>query len=182
MIFISFPSETHEAVTKVFQMAFDKAMSEQAESSQGLNWESGGNKYIQILDQKSEEIIATLCGDYTLYRLPNDPLVVVEVAFSQTPQQIEAKFDTWVKHKSIVAVIIVHVVEQPRYQSSSHSIGPIPKLSDWDDKVVEGPLGPIKLRGKIFAGAHTVTIEIREHHEQVQLCRRVQEVRKVSVY
>jgi hypothetical protein len=148
-------------VTKVFLSSFDDSIRQQGDGFEG---NSGANKTIQIYNQ-DEEIIANLCADYTIYR-GMDAFVVVEVAFTQTRDEIRRKLEIWKGHSTILAVIIVHVEERPRYQAPGINSGR-PRFSDWGGANFARPFGPVKLRGCTFAGTHTVHIEIWEKERGV---------------
>lgn len=163
-IFVYFPTETHEAMTKIFQSAFDEAMKDQ-DGDEPLPWESGTAKKIHIINE--EEVIAKLIPDYTIYKPANEAIVVVETSHSQTREQVHEKAKQWRKQPTVVAVIIVHILEQPKFQTKTTPPSTSPLMKHWKEVRVVTPMGPFRVHEHVWVGQHKVSIEILERGENV---------------
>ena len=162
-IFVYFPTETHEAMTKIFQSAFDHAMRDQ-DGENALPWESGTNKTIHII--KDEEIVAKSIPDFVIYMSSNDAILVIETAHSQNREEVREKARQWLKHPVVVACIVIHVPEQPRFTTKSTPPVTPPMMKHWEEVQRATPMGPYCLHDHNWVGGHSVSIEIFEKGEQ----------------
>jgi hypothetical protein len=161
-IFIRFPTDTHEAMVKIFQFAFDQSMRDQ-NGNDPLPWESGTAKTINFI--KDEEVVAKFVPDFTIYRPSNDAIVVVEVAYSQEREEVRNKAKEWLKKPSMIAVIILHIDEEPKFHTKVTPPSRPPLMSHWNQVQHVGDLGPLRLHEHIWAGTHTLSMEIFERDQ-----------------
>jgi hypothetical protein len=150
-------------MTKTLQSAFDNAMRDQ-DGENPLPWESGTNKMIHIIED--DEIVAKLIPDFTIYLPSNEAIIVVETAHSQNREAVRDKANQWYKHPGVVACIVIHIDEDPKFKTKMSPPSKPPKMEDWKAIRPPNPMGPFLLHGHHWIGKHKVSIEIFEKGEK----------------
>ena len=132
-------------------------------SATPIQWESGSSKVIcKINDGIIEK---RLCPDYIIYAPFNEPLLVIEVAYSQMYVKLMEKVAAWMAFPSVVGVIAVNIEENPSFKSPGFPDNLPPKLvkEDWLTKISDCPkFGPLEVNGQTWIGLHHLNIEVHQ--------------------
>jgi hypothetical protein len=160
-LFIQCASYTHEKVTGHLGKVFGTAMEQQQETLGSSSiWDSGFNMPMLLMD--GDSVKAHICGDFTIYSPLNEPYFVVEVAYTQSKNSIDAKVKSWLTIPSMVGIVVILVNENPPYSSPELvEVSPGFTKEDWT-KVTSGhpEFGPVEFNNHTWAGAFQIDVEV----------------------
>jgi hypothetical protein len=160
------PSIIHDTCTETLGNIFVAAMASQdARASSLYNWNSSTSLTCQVEEPNSRgrPLRHPFIADFSIYKKPNIPMLIVEVAFTQTREKAMEKIRWRLANiDELVAAIVINLVETPPYRGPTRSSVPKDYISeaDWDAVAQAAPYGPIVFDGLAWIGSIVCSIDV----------------------
>ncbi|KZP31051.1 hypothetical protein FIBSPDRAFT_70871 [Athelia psychrophila] len=161
-LILHFPSAAHEVATNYLSDYFGVAMRAQEDSCpEEFRWIKGAALTTELLDDHGDPD-QTFVADMTIQNKRNDPVVLIEVSFSQKRDTAVAKIKgRFSNSPSLVGAILVNFEEDPDYKKPQRTPTAADTISEdeWEGLVTPRQ-GPITVKGDTWCGKMTCCVDV----------------------
>lgn len=155
------PTSIHDQSAQHIAFLITEHLRAYPEIQEHADWRQS---FSQVLSYESKQSSRGI-PDFTIYKDPSTPYLIVEIALSQQGDEAEAKCERWMHGRpSIVGAIVINIEEESGSVAPKLAKGQryhAPTKTEWDKQIADcDPLGPIVVNGHTWFRAGTCSVEV----------------------